>query len=140
MLRVLLVNDTDKPIADLAQALRAAGYEVLPHVAIAARLLKAVQEQQPDVVILDINLPGMDGIEVKARLDGDPLTRDIPVIALSAGALPDDLAKVGASGFSTYLAKPLHVPALAQALERALAKAAEDPMGEQMRATASACA
>ena len=47
MLRVLLVNDTDKPIADLAQALRAAGYEVLPHVAVAARLLKAVQEQQP---------------------------------------------------------------------------------------------
>ena len=137
---LLYVEDNPSNIALMRQVITALGPLALHVAETGPEGLTLARDLRPDVVILDINLPGMDGIEVKARLDGDPLTRDIPVIALSAGALPDDLAKVGASGFSTYLAKPLHVPALAQALERALAKAAEDPMGEQMRATASACA
>lgn len=137
---LLYVEDNPSNIALMRQVITALGPLALHVAETGPEGLTLARDLRPDVVILDINLPGMDGIEVKARLDGDPLTRDIPVIALSAGALPDDLAKVGASGFSTYLAKPLHVPALAQALERALAEAAEDSMGEQMRATGSACA
>ena len=60
MLRVLLVNDTDKPIAELREALLAVGYDVLPQVATAAGLLKAVQLQQPDVIILDVDSPSRD--------------------------------------------------------------------------------
>jgi len=137
---LLYVEDNPSNIALMRQVITALGPLALHVAETGPEGLTLARDLRPDVVILDINLPGMDGIEVKARLDGDPLTRDIPVIALSAGALPDDLAKVGASGFPPYLAKPLHVPALAQALERALAEAAEDSMGEQMRATGSACA
>ena len=68
MLRVLLVNDTDKPIADLKEALEAAGYDVLPHVALVSRLLKTVERQQPDVIILDIDSPSRDTLEQLAML------------------------------------------------------------------------
>jgi two-component system, response regulator / RNA-binding antiterminator len=68
MLRVLLVNDTDKPIADLKEALEAAGYDVLPHVVSVSRLLKAVERQQPDVIILDIDSPSRDTLEQLAML------------------------------------------------------------------------
>ena len=68
MLRVLLVNDTDKPIADLKEALEAAGYDVLPHVGSVSRLLKTVERQQPDVIILDIDSPSRDTLEQLAML------------------------------------------------------------------------
>lgn len=68
MLRVLLVNDTDKPIADLKEALEAAGYDVLPHVVSVARLLKTVERQQPDVIILDVDSPSRDTLEQLAML------------------------------------------------------------------------
>src|SRR5690606_1443088 len=68
MPRVLLVNDTDKPIAELRQALADAGCEVLSHVSTAG-LLRAVQEQQPDVVILDVESPSRDTLEQLAIVD-----------------------------------------------------------------------
>ena len=109
MLRVLLVNDTDKPIADLAQALRAAGYEVLPHVAVAARLLKAVQEQQPDVVILDVESPSRDTLEQLAMLHRHAPR---PVVMFSA---------VGA-GVAAYVVDGLSPARLAPVLSVALAR------------------
>lgn len=78
------------------------------------------RDLRPDVILLDINLPGLDGFEVKTRLDDDALTRGIPVIGLSASASPADIAKGRAAGFLDYLAKPLRIAALVEALDRAL--------------------
>jgi signal transduction histidine kinase/CheY-like chemotaxis protein len=75
---------------------------------------------RPDVIILDINLPGMDGFELKARLGEDPLTRTVPVLALSASAAFGDIRRGREAGFMEYLTKPLQIPALAEALSRAL--------------------
>ena len=133
MLRVLLVNDTDKPIADLAQALRAAGYEVLPHVAVAARLLKAVQEQQPDVVILDVESPSRDTLEQLAMLhrhaprpvvmfsaDGDDaLIRDAVGAGVAAGLSPARLAPVLSVALARF-EQQAHVRQRLDALERTL--------------------
>ncbi len=82
--------------------------------------LALARDLRPDVILLDINLPGLSGFELKARLDADPLTRGIPALALSASAMPNDIKRGKAAGFRDYLTKPLDIPALAAALNRAL--------------------
>jgi len=69
VMRVLLVNDTSKPIAELEQVLRSVGYEVFTHADCAAGLLKAVQEKKPDAVILDVDSPSRDTLEQLAMLN-----------------------------------------------------------------------
>jgi PAS domain S-box-containing protein len=80
-------------------------------------------ERRPDVILLDINLPGMNGYEVLARLKETPETRDIPVLALTAAALPGDVANGIAAGFFRYLTKPLDAAAFHAAIRDALAEA-----------------
>lgn len=82
--------------------------------------LSLARDLRPDVILLDINLPGLSGFELKARLDADPLTRGLPVLALSASAMPGDIKRGKAAGFRDYLTKPLDIPAFAAALNRAL--------------------
>ena len=82
--------------------------------------LQAAAQLRPDVILLDINLPDMDGFEVKARLDADPATRGIPVIALSANVLTETLTRGRTSGFHDYLTKPLNIEALVDAIRGAI--------------------
>ncbi|WP_445681043.1 MHYT domain-containing protein [Radicibacter daui] len=79
----------------------------------------------PDLVVLDINLPGIDGFELLTRLRSDPLTRDIPAIALSANALPHYVEKGLKAGFKRYMTKPLQVAEFIAAVEEVL-QVAED--------------
>mgnify|MGYP006294523443 CR=1 FL=1 len=67
---------------------------------------------RPDLILLDINLPGMDGYEALNYLRADERTRDIPVIAVSASAMSADIKKGMNSGFANYLTKPLDLPLL----------------------------
>jgi PAS domain S-box-containing protein len=80
-----------------------------------------VRARRPHVVIMDINLPGMSGVEATRRLKQWPETRDIPVIALTAVAVPKQGARTADPGFYRYLAKPVKVDELAGALEELLA-------------------
>jgi CheY-like chemotaxis protein len=82
--------------------------------------LDLARAHRPDVIVLDLNLPGMDGFEVLARLKGMPETSAIPVMALSAAALPTDLRKGKAAGFFRYLTKPIDVNAFIGAIDDAL--------------------
>ena len=82
--------------------------------------LDVIRARRPDVVIMDINLPGISGIEAKRRLAADPATRGIPVIALSAAALPGDTARANTAGFARYLTKPAKVAELTAVLEEIL--------------------
>jgi CheY-like chemotaxis protein len=74
-------------------------------------------EHRPQIILLDINLPGMSGIEAMHVLQGDARTRDIPVIALSAAASPRDKQLGMKAGFRRYLTKPLNVEQFVAALE-----------------------
>ena len=76
-----------------------------------------------DLVLLDIQMPGMDGFEVLAHLRADPLTRHVPVIAVSANARPDDLERARAAGFDAYLTKPVDLEVLLRTVRSALAGA-----------------
>ena len=79
---------------------------------------------QPDVILMDIHLPGISGIEALTILRGDPTTAHIPVIALSANAIPRDIEKGLEAGFCRYLTKPIKVHHFMDALDEALALAA----------------
>lgn len=79
--------------------------------------IEIVRARRPDVVIMDINLPGMSGFEAARRLGQWVETQDIPVIALSAAAMVRDKAQINEAGFFRYLTKPVKVDELAQVLE-----------------------
>ncbi|WP_258194265.1 ATP-binding protein [Janthinobacterium sp. PAMC25594] len=87
------------------------------------------RQHQPDLILMDINLPGISGTEVMGLLRVDPLTAHIPVIALSANALPRDIRKGLDAGFLRYLTKPINVPEFMEALDTALSLAAAAPKG-----------
>lgn len=75
---------------------------------------------QPDLILMDINLPGMNGTEALKVLAKDPLTKHIPVIALSANAIPHDIEKGLAAGFFRYLTKPIRINEFMSTLDSAL--------------------
>ena len=77
---------------------------------------------QPDLIILDINLPGMDGFEAMSVLQNDPMTRHIPVVGLSANAMPYDIERGIKSGFFEYLTKPVDMNKLIETLNRIFMK------------------
>jgi CheY-like chemotaxis protein len=98
------------------------------------RLLSAVdgnlgvelaRKRLPDVILMDINLPGISGIEALRILREDPLTSHIPVVALSANAMPRDIQRGLEAGFFRYLTKPIKVSEFMETLNIALAFAEE---------------
>jgi PAS domain S-box-containing protein len=87
--------------------------------------LELAQAHLPDLILLDINLPDMDGYAVMECLRTNAATRHIPVVAISANAMPKDLARGKAAGFADYLTKPLDVNRLLQAVENLLHRLAD---------------
>jgi protein-histidine pros-kinase len=81
------------------------------------------REYRPDVILMDMNLPGISGREAQRRLRQDPATREIPIIALSANAMPLDVQAALEAGFFRYLTKPLNIAdflaVVGEALEQA---------------------
>ncbi|MBF0248579.1 MAG: response regulator [Alphaproteobacteria bacterium] len=76
-----------------------------------------IHDVMPDLVLMDINLPGMNGIEALGVLRADPATAGIPVIAISAAAMHADVAKGKAAGFEAYLTKPFNIPEMLATIE-----------------------
>jgi CheY-like chemotaxis protein len=84
---------------------------------------------QPQVILMDINLPGISGLEALQILREDPATAHIPVIALSANAMPRDIAKGLEAGFFRYLTKPIQIKEFMHTLNEALDFAAKTERG-----------
>ena len=79
-----------------------------------------VRSSLPDVILMDLNLPGISGTQALQILREDPATADIPVIALSANAMPRDIEKGLKAGFSSYLTKPIKIADFTFALKKAI--------------------
>jgi len=92
-------------------ALQAAGYET-DEVDSGELALQKVAEGTPDLVLMDIRLPGIDGLETTRRLKADPKTAAIPVVAVTAHVMPEDEAMIRAAGCDAYMPKPLRFSAL----------------------------
>lgn len=85
--------------------------------------LSLARAHQPAIILMDLNLPGMSGIEVLRQLRADPLTAGIPVIALTANAMQRDIERGMAAGFTRYLTKPIDIDRFTDAINSTLAKA-----------------
>ena len=104
--RLVLVADDEKDILALVTTiLERAGHEVVP-VRDGAEALAAARDRRPDLVVLDISMPEVDGLEVLRRLRADAETSDLPVVLLSAQAQEDDVRRGFATGASAYVKKP----------------------------------
>jgi CheY-like chemotaxis protein len=88
--------------------------------------IQLARAHQPDVILMDINLPGISGIQALKILRDDPVTAHIPVVALSANAMPRDVEKGLQAGFFRYLTKPIKVDEFMRTLEVALEFAAQE--------------
>jgi two-component system, cell cycle response regulator DivK len=106
MTTVLVVEDNPANMTLATFLLKSAGYAVLSATDAEAGLALA-RNEQPDLVLMDIQLPGMDGLEACALLKKSEATRDIPVIALTALAMKGDEERIRAAGCNGYIAKPL---------------------------------
>jgi CheY-like chemotaxis protein len=80
--------------------------------------VRLAREQQPSLVLIDMQLPDFDGTEVLRRLRADPLTASIPCIALSANAMPEDVQSARAAGFDDYWTKPIDLASFLSAIDR----------------------
>jgi CheY-like chemotaxis protein len=94
--------------------------------------IQLARAYQPDVILMDINLPGISGFGALKILHEDPATAHIPVIALSANAVPRDIEKGLEAGFFRYLTKPIKVLEFMDALDVALHHAAENGLAGEL--------
>jgi two-component system, cell cycle response regulator DivK len=109
--RILVVEDNDKNLKLVGDVLRYAGYDVIEARTGEQGVTLAV-ECPPDLVLMDLQLPGMNGVEALRMLRDDPRTHDLPVVAVTASAMKADRANALQSGFDGYLEKPISVRAL----------------------------
>ena len=106
MPRILIIEDNVANMKLATFILESASYSVIPATDAEAGLTLA-REEHPDLILMDIQLPGMDGLQATGILKADPATRHIPVIALTALAMKGDEERIRAAGCDGYIAKPL---------------------------------
>jgi two-component system cell cycle response regulator DivK len=109
--RILVVEDNERNLKLVRDVLRFAGYDVIEARSGEQGVTLAI-ERCPDLVLMDLQLPRMDGTEALRLLRENPLTRTIPVVAVTAFAMKDDRDRALRAGFDGYLEKPISVRAL----------------------------
>ena len=111
-IRVLIVDDNEMFVEMAKFVLTAAAYEVRTAPDASEALLQ-IPVFLPDLILMDVQMPVMDGIELTRQLKADPATRSICIVAFTAFALQGDAPKLQAAGFDGYIAKPVDVMTLA---------------------------
>jgi len=118
-IRILIVDDNPTNLKLASLLLESEGY-VVDRASSAESALERIRELLPDLILMDIELPGMDGLSLTRLLKKDPTTRHIPVIALTAFAMKGDEEKARDAGCQGYLTKPLNTRTLAAEIIEAL--------------------
>ena len=109
--RILIVDDNPTNLKLVTYLVRANGYEVAT-AGDASEAMAAVAANRPALILMDLQLPGIDGLELTRRLKGDPATRDIKIIAVTAYAMKGDQEKAIEAGCDAYVTKPIDTRAL----------------------------
>jgi two-component system, cell cycle response regulator DivK len=122
--RILVVEDNPLNLKLVRDVLQVAGYHVIEAQS-GEQGLRVAQEDPPDLVMMDLQLPGIDGTETLHRLRRDGLGRDVPVVAVTAFAMAEDRDRAALAGFDGYLEKPISVRALPGQIEAFLAGASQ---------------
>ncbi len=119
MTRILLVEDNEMNLDMLSRRLERRGFEILIAMD-GAHGVDIAKTQMPDLILMDMSLPVMDGWEATRRLKADPQTKPIPIIALTAHAIAGDREKCLAAGCDEYESKPVKFPRLLEKIEQML--------------------
>jgi CheY-like chemotaxis protein len=130
MTKIRLVEDQEMNRDMLSRRLKKRGYEVAVAVDGAEGLEKAVVER-PDLILMDVSLPVMDGWEATRRLKSDQGTRGIPVVALTAHAMSTDREKALEAGCDAYETKPVELPRLLETIGKLLDAGCAHPRGRR---------
>jgi len=117
--RILVVEDNELNLKLFRDLLEAQSYEVIS-TRDGMEAYRLAREVMPDLVLMDVQLPEVSGLEVTKRMKQDPMLQKIPVIAVTAFALADDDAKVIASGCMAAVAKPISVKPFLELVAKAL--------------------
>jgi CheY-like chemotaxis protein len=115
--KVLIVEDNPLNMELVADILEAAGYSVL-QATDAEKGIALARAEKPQVILMDVSLPGLDGLSATMMLKREPATKGIPVIALTSHAMKGDEAKARAAGCEEYLPKPINTRSLPQVVAR----------------------
>jgi two-component system cell cycle response regulator DivK len=119
MSTVLIIEDNEKNMKLARDILQAKGYSTIEAVTGEAGV-KLAKEKKPDLVLMDIQLPGINGIEAFKQLRTDAKTARIPVIALTASVTPTDRSQISAAGFDAFVSKPISVKEFVSTVKRLL--------------------
>ena len=119
---ILIVEDNDKNRKLVRDVLTFKGYTTTIEAETGEAGVRLAQERCPSLVLMDIRLPGIDGMEALRQLRAEPTTREIPVMAMTASVMSEDRQRIMGAGFDAYQGKPIEVSdfvaAIAQLLER----------------------
>ena len=118
---ILIVEDNEKNLKLVRDVLRYKGYRTIEAMT-AGEGLRLAREEHPRLILMDIQLPDFDGITALKRLREEEGTRVVPVLAVSASAMPDDQERILASGFDGYITKPIDIKSFVEAIERHIGK------------------
>ena len=118
---ILVVEDNDKNRKLVRDVLKHKGYDII-EAETGEEGVRLAMERLPRLILMDIQLPGIDGIEALRQIRAHDATRGIPIIAVTASALARDRQKIMAAGFDGYQSKPLNVKAFMAAVDAVFVK------------------
>ena len=117
MSTVLIIEDNDKNMKLARDVLQNKGYKTLEAVT-GEEGVKLAKEKIPDLVLMDIQLPGINGIDAFKQIRADPRTARVPVIALTASVTPTDRSQITAAGFDAFVGKPINLKEFVETVKR----------------------
>jgi two-component system cell cycle response regulator DivK len=117
MSTILIIEDNDKNMKLARDILNAKGYQTLEAVT-GEEGVRLAKEKLPDLVLMDIQLPGINGIEAFRQIRADARTARIPVIALTASVTPTDRSEITAAGFDAFIGKPISLKEFVETVKR----------------------
>ena len=117
MSTILIVEDNEKNMKLVRDILQFKGYQTNEAVT-GNKGLALAREKQPDLILMDIQLPDINGIEALRQIRAEPALSNTPVVAVSASVMPDEQQKIVASGFDAYITKPIDLKSFVATVEK----------------------
>jgi two-component system cell cycle response regulator DivK len=121
MTTILIVEDNEKNMKLVRDILQHKGHATLEAVT-GGEGVRLALERRPDLVLMDIQLPDIDGIEALRRIRAEPALDAVPVLAVSASVMPDEQHKIVTSGFDAFVTKPINLKQFLDTVQRFLAE------------------
>jgi CheY-like chemotaxis protein len=127
MAKILIIEDTENNRVLLTRRLKPRGYDIIT-AEDAEKGLPLVEGERPDLILMDVGLPGINGWDATRQLKSNPATKHVPVIALTAHAMDGDREKAMAAGCDEYEIKPIDFNRLFEKIDRLLAQRPQSPL------------